>query len=78
MIIYRAIRQIDHGLSDGKVVKYAPGDEVPEQLAEALPNLVESILIPGAERVTADKPAPDPNKPKTKAIEAKLAEKPQE
>lgn len=74
MIIYRAIRQIDHGLDNGKVVKYAPGDEVPEQLAEALPNLVESILIPGAERV----PAPDPNKPKTKAIEAKLAEKPQE
>lgn len=68
MKIYKALRRIDHGLSDGKVVKYAPGDEVPEQLAEALPNLVEAIEMPGvvraAEKQAEPKPPADPNAPK--------------
>lgn len=67
MTIYKAKCQIDHGLADGSVVRYAPGDEVPAKLADLLPHLVETIDVPGVARVTADKPAADPSKPKTLA-----------
>jgi len=49
--IYRANRAIKHGAPDGSVVKYAPGAEVPAELARTIPALVDMIEIEGVERV---------------------------
>ena len=66
MKLYRAKRSIKHGAPDGKVSTYNPGDEVPEKLVLALPELVEVVNIAGVERaeVESPKPAADPDKPK--------------
>lgn len=67
MKIYRAKYQIDRGLSDGSVISYAPGDEVPAAFGKALPHLVDVIEIAGVERTAPKADKQDADMPLSRA-----------
>ena len=83
MKIYRANRRIEHGESDGSVVVYNPGADVPAKLGRALPKLVDVIDVEGVERVkparaTDKQPEQKPEpKPEDKQPEQKPGEQTQ-